>query len=208
MPQINRRNFLKLFTAGFVFKMLDAQKLHPQSTSQFESAVLGLRFSVPAVWHSMDGITALKVLDDQILTREDFDRLPATPLMVYTRYEEPYPQMNPSVGLFVDKWHGWMGDSAADFSAAFLTHYASLLKAPRIEVPSHALTLGNHVWQQATLCFDFVGASGFEHRIRMRSYLTFLSGHLVMLNLTDSENGNEKASREFSVVESSIATFR
>jgi hypothetical protein len=204
MSLLDRRQFLKLFSAAFVMKALGDQAFCRSSLSYFESGTLGLRFAVPQHWHAMDGISALKVLDEQILTRDDPNNVSATPLMVYTRHQEPYPTMNPSVGLFVDEWGDWMGASLSNFADACFDHYSSLLSEPVHELRPVAVTLSNHVWQRSIVTFGFVGASGFMHRVRMRTCLTFLRRHLVTLNMTDSENCHETAAEEFSAIEPSI----
>jgi hypothetical protein len=203
MTSSNRRQFLKLFSAAFVMKALSDKAFCRQSSSYFESDTLGLKFVVPRDWYAMDGISVLTKVDKQVLTRHDPESISATPLMVFTRYEEPTPLMNPSIGLFVDALESWMGDLSS-FADASFEHYSSSLSNPKHELRPKPVLLSNHLWQNSIMTFDFVGASGFRHRVRMRSFLTFLRGNLVMLNLTDSENGPERATKEFSAIEPSV----
>jgi hypothetical protein len=152
----------------------------------------------------MDGISALKILDKPVLERHSPDSIPAMPLVFYSRYKEPYPRMNPSVGVFVDKWSPWMGNSLPVFTLAFCQHYASTVSEPEIELAPHEIAISGQEWQKSVLSFCFLGCSGFRHRVRMRSYIAFLRDHLIALHLTDSAAGPETAAGEFFEVERSI----
>ena len=210
MPLIDRRGFLKLFSAAFAMRALGSQAFCAPSISKFESASLGLRFSVPRAWHAMDGISALKIIDPQVFIRDDPDDISATPLMVYSRddmrHEDPSPRMNPNVTVYVDAWCDWMGDRLPVFADACYENYASMVIEPEQEVRPEGIELSGHHWERSVLSFLLVGASGFEHRVRMQTYATFIRGYLVVVNQTGSASGHDTAANEFADFESSVAT--
>ena len=99
-----------------------------------------------------------------------------------------------------------MSDSPSDFAKACLSSYASQVAKPEIDLQPTPLALREHVWHKSIVLFNFVGTSGFTHRVKMRTYLTFLRRHVVTLALTDSAEGPERAADEFAAIESSITT--
>lgn len=160
MTLIDRRQFLRLFSAAFVIQAIGDKTFCNPSSSQFESSGLGLRFTVPKGWFFMDGITALKILDKQVLERPNPASIPATPLAFYSRYKEPCPQMNPSVGIFVDTWSSWMGTSVAIFARTFYEHSVFQFHDSERELVPEEIVLSGQLWQKSVLSFYFVGSSG------------------------------------------------
>jgi hypothetical protein len=165
------------------------------------SDVLGVRFKVPRQWDFLSSERLLQVGSDQILSD---DGISPTPFCGYTKYPEPTPRMNPSIGVFLDRHNDWMGEDSSEFASENAAFYATQVENAKIEAAGDAILVDGHLWTRTEIAFDFHGQDDFFERVRMLTLTTFTEDHVLLLNLTDSYSGSENAQEEFRTLVSSI----
>jgi hypothetical protein len=198
---MNRRRFLGLFSATTAATLARVPGMMTHQDSWVISEVLGVRFKVPRAWDLLSSERLLQVGSEQVLFD---DGISPTPFCGYTKYPEPTPRMNPSIGVFLDRHEEWMGENSEEFAVENAAFYATQVENAVIETPGDRVLIDGHQWTRTKIAFDFNGQGGFFERVRMLTMTTFTEEHVLLLNLTDSFSGVEKAQEEFLALQSSI----
>lgn len=208
---MDRRSFLKLFSATSLASLGTTGHLIAIEGQRFTSPLLGLEFSSPYGWHSHTTDEIQAQPENIIGTRDDDfcdeDYFTPTPIVSFCKFKEPVPQFNPGIYLYADQYESWMDgpiqvldlivESIEEFGVGF-----------RLINSVHLVELNKKEFAKVTLAQTLVLPSvDFRHDVINKFYMTEHNGFLIWFAFEESQKTGESMSITFNSTINSI-TFR
>ena len=203
--QIDRRKFLRLFSAAALASIAPIEQLVAFERSRFRSDALKFSFEIPAGWHRPTLEEVRQNLQKQTFTDDErISEVSATPLVAIYRHKEPHLGMNAGMWVYADKYEAWMGPPC-ELASNYIHHMSSIVEDARTQTPTEIL-VGGLQGAKTTLAYRLiVEADNFEHEVVDSSRLVYHRGHIIWFLFEQSLNGPERAEAEFDLIERSIS---
>lgn len=203
---IDRRRFLKLFSAAALASLGPLDQLIAASPARFRSPLLGFAFDLPRGWvlSGVEECRANLAKQTYIDGGVESDSISLSPLVSCSRHREPYPDMNPVVYVYADRYESWMGTTPLDLALAYseffpgIVENGSCLQQPKLTQWNGAVA--------ATTTITYVGTTvdGFRHEVVDQTFFVFHRDHVLCFLFEDSLHGPDKATHELEVVRSTL----
>lgn len=206
---MDRRQFLKLFSAASLSAIAPPHLLASFEDRRFVSPVLGFSFDIPPGW-SQPKIEEIK----QNLGKQTFieeyrgeDAYKPTPLVAVYRHKEPFVGMNPGIWIYADKYEPWMA-STHDFAQSYVDYFTTIVEDGTIVAPPSSITLGGIEGTQSTISYHgIVEADNFSCYVLDQTRFVIHRGNIIAFLFEQSLDGSARADAEFAAVDGSIRFY-
>lgn len=195
--ETNRRSFLKLFSSASLFAFGDPSKLFIQEGDHFFSKRLGVEISLPKHWVYWPP----NLIDQRSweLYEQDPELMQASALVLYTEFQEPVPQWNPSIGIFATEWEDWMGDDMLSFMSAHFEYSVEAVSGTVLETPfSRSIDKCNAA--ESAMQWREFDERGTCHIVRGRTTFVRNSNCIIRIDRIDSPSQGRDHTDLFSSV--------
>jgi hypothetical protein len=206
MARLDRRNFLGLFSAAALAAIAPIGRLVNVDHKRFTSPVFGFSFDIPDGWFHLGVEEIIKNRDRLIYVEEHrtAEELSPTPMIAFSRYKEPHPDLNPGVCIYGDRRADWMGDDLVEFADSITHYFSTIVKSSEITRSAIPLVVSCCESVKTTINYDLRCADGFCHRVTDDFLLAFHRDYLIFLQFEQSQAGPERAECEFRLIEETL----
>jgi hypothetical protein len=203
MSTIDRRQFLGLFSAAALSSIAPFDRLVQHGRSRFSSPALSFSFDIPAGWNSMSVEEIIRNRDSLVYVEENraSDELSPTPMIAFSRYREPCPNVNPGVCIYADRRADWMGDDVASLADSITEYFSSIVRNAQISRAIDTSKIHRCESAKSEIIYDLVCSNGFRYRVIDYFLLARHREHLIFLQFEQSLDQTERADKEFGEIE-------
>src|SRR5262245_17452825 len=206
MKEIDRRNFLGLFSAAALAAIAPPERLVRLYHTSFDSPAFGFSMEIPPGWchWSVEDVIRNREKLVYVEERRSEDALTPTPLAAFSRYKEPFPDFNPGFCIYGDRRAAWMGNDLVTFTNSIAAYFSQIVRNSQITRPASITSVFGSPSARTTLIYDVACNDGFRHRVADELVIVFHREHLLLFQFEQSAAGGESAEAEFKSVESSL----
>jgi hypothetical protein len=203
---IDRRRFLELFSAAALLSLGPLDQLIAASPARFRSPLLGFAFDIPRGWVLSDIEECRANLAKQTYIDEgvESDSISLTPLVSCSRHREPYPDMNPVIYVYADRYESWMGTTPLELAETYAEYFPGIVENGSCLQQPELTRWNGAVAAITTITYVGTTVDGFRHEVVDQASFVFHRGHLLGFLFEDSLHGPDKATRELEMVHSTL----
>ena len=200
---------MKLCTAPLVLVCPIALSSPATAQELVRHATAGIELLRPAGWHdaTLADVQAnrarLRLSDPQL--ERALQTRSALPLLVFTKYREPHPGLNPSVQVTL---RPALSGAPTQLLASALTTMRRAFPDLRILVPVQDTTVGGWPAAHVEATYTLRGQAGETFSVRSRLWLMPRGSLMFLIGMSGSATGEDGCDQEFAIVLGSIAIER
>ena len=206
---IDRRQFLRLFSAASLAAIAPIDQLVTVNRSKLSSPAFGFSFVVPAGWYCPTLEEIKQNLSKQTFVEgaQSEDEAQPTPLMSVYRHPEPYMGMNPAVVVYGDRYSDWML-SPLDLANNYVDYFTTIVEDGHIVSRPRPTQFGGiDVLECAISYRAIVEEDDFECHVIDLVRVVHHRDKVMFFLFEQSFDHSARADRAFAMIDDSVAFY-